>query len=203
MAYFLTSDWHLGHQRIVELAHRPADFEERIAYYIHRYIEGMAMQRGDILIHLGDVALYRDGIDKATKLLNGIEAAGITSLVLRGNHDGSDGQLLSMGFRIVGEELVLKKFGKTILFSHEPIVEPRQGVSVNIHGHIHHPGDTHRGGPIHDGKHILISQEVLGYRPISLERTLEIGTTPAYELGRFVKYTPKEEEGKEAIMTDR
>jgi calcineurin-like phosphoesterase family protein len=76
----------------------------------------------------------------------------------------------------------------TILFTHEPVIGLHlpDGIDYNIHGHLHDL-DGHRGPIERDGHHILISIELMQYKPISLERLLEIGSTPKWfpEENRF------------------
>ncbi len=58
-------------------------------------------------------------------------------------------------------------FGNKILLSHEPKIK-REGITKNIHGHLH--GGKSRGRPdfYNDSYHVEVTPEVIGYSPAKL-----------------------------------
>src|SRR6185369_2323132 len=171
---YVTGDWHLGHDKIVELAHRPTDHETQIAK------NHVLLPTGSTLIHLGDVALGKNGFQMAEDVLLGLRKAGINLVACRGNHDDSYAKLLRMGFHFAALHYVLPYQNRELLFSHEPVSTIRSASVLNVHGHLHSI-DGHRGSLLEDGCHSLISMELLEYRPIRLDTLLKIGATPKYE----------------------
>src|SRR5699024_651237 len=78
---FVTSDHHFGHDRIIELAHRPfASLDEMHAAFIDSW--NRVVGPDDVVLHLGDLALgHRDQSIGITAALNG------RKLLVPGNHD--------------------------------------------------------------------------------------------------------------------
>lgn len=179
---FVTSDWHFGHEKMVELTHRPADFEDRI---LGHHLD--MLRYGDTLINCGDVALGGPGTEAATRLLAGLKSVGVSLVCVRGNHDPSGGfcKLQSMGFDFVCDSIGMRYMGRQLLFTHVPATD-MAGVDINVHGHLHHL-DGHRGSLIQDGKHILISSELCDYRPVPMDLVLKLGGSPQWVGGRFVR----------------
>lgn len=132
MKIWLTSDTHFGHKKIIELSGRPENFEEII--FRHHHIKNI--QDDDVVIHLGDVALYKEefwhkeflkGFPEKTK-----------KWLIKGNHERrTDSFYLKLGWDFVGEKIILSRFGRTILFSHVPKEEKTSFWDLNIHGHLH------------------------------------------------------------------
>lgn len=179
---FVCSDWHLGHQKMVDLGHRPPGFEGMIS----EHLRGAGMRRGDVLLNLGDVYLYHAGEEMLGGILAWTREQGISTVLVRGNHDSSRlGRALRSGWSWVCDSTSLECYGKKFLFTHVPVETDFQE-DFNVHGHLHQV-DGHRGGLIRDGKHILISMELMRYRPIPLTRLAEIRETPVYVLGKFAK----------------
>ena len=173
--YWLISDTHFGHSKLVACGGRPADFERRLEANLLR-----CARAGDTLIHLGDVALSAAGYERWESIS---ERLGSRKLLIRGNHDEKSAAFYTQtGWYCVAEGLILSVFGKRVVFTHEPLltVDPWD---LNIHGHIHE--GVHRAGEIAEGKHILISAERLQYQPIPLHAVVKLGATPAFVEGRF------------------
>lgn len=177
---YLCSDWHLGHDKLVELAHRPHHFND----LIDKGLREQPWERGDTLLNLGDVYLGREGDGLARIITMWLYDIGVNTVLVQGNHDSKRlNRLLGMGWSWVCESTTLTYHGKRLLLTHEA-VETFDG-DLNIHGHLHQI-DGHRGGLIRDGRHILLSCELMDYRPITLDRLLDIGATPKWENGKFV-----------------
>ena len=156
MNYQITSDTHLGHDRLCELTHRPANFSDMI---LKRH--AAALNPGDVLIHLGDICIGHDAIWHEQLLAH----AGPKWLI-KGNHDRrSNTWYLSHGWDFVADAIVMNIFGKKILFSHRP--QDCFGYDLNIHGHVH----ARDIEPMSD-KHRLIIMEH-GYTPFNLRRVVQ------------------------------
>jgi len=169
----------LGHDKLVELAPRPADFEQQI----FRNYTQVPWKPGDTLIITGDMALYPRGHKLAEELNGALRTLGVHLVLIKGNHDPkSIFRCQKMGFDVAMDAMRLTFHGKNLYFTHEPI--GMLGNTINIHGHLHSL-DSHRGTFDRDGRHILLSSELMDYRPIALTRLLQIGT-PKWEGGRFV-----------------
>lgn len=172
---FATSDWHLGHDNLVEYEpSRGPVFEQKILRNVSEYI--LKQKQSCIGYFLGDLLF---GIYWAKTVQRLIEESGIDWHFIRGNHDRklSDKKILGMGFKSVQDYLILEtRFGKALL-SHYPIInhDPRylsrvielnsvfeaNKCAVNIHGHTHsfsHP----------DPRLINVSVEATNYQPMEI-----------------------------------
>ena len=177
---YVCSDWHIGHETVVALGHRPVNFED----LLFDGLRAANMRPGDVLLNLGDVYLY-EGEERVKEMLAWAKFNGISTVLTPGNHDSNRfGRLMRMGWSWVCDKISLTYHGKKFLFTHEPVETPFEE-NFNVHGHLHQV-DGHRGGLIRDGKHILISMEMLRYRPIPLEVVARLKETPMYVLGKFV-----------------
>ena len=126
MKYWIMSDPHLGHDKIIEFCKRPTDFETKIIKSLKCIVPD------DVFICLGDVAWRRELYwHKVLRM-----AIPCKMWLVRGNHDTrSDSWYLSAGWDFVGEFITLNRFGKNILLSHIP--QKDNGYDLNIHGHFH------------------------------------------------------------------
>lgn len=167
----VTTDTHLNHERIKQFG-RPDDFEERIRRE-HRSI----IKSGDIVIHLGDVCIH-DPYEAHQRLFREIFPSGITTVLVRGNHDNkSYGWYTDRGWDIVVEALHIKCAGKRVLLTHKPAYK-QEKIDINVHGHTH--GNTHRNIE-HDvfydpTYHKEVALENTGYKPIILEKWIQQNT---------------------------
>lgn len=160
MKIYITTDTHLGHDRMIELCNRPQGFEDLI-------LQGLTTIPSDaLLIHLGDVCIGNDA-KWHDDIINSTEEV-YRRILVRGNHDHkSDSWYLSHGWDFVCEEFVARYFQKNILFSHRPQAD-REYIDYNIHGHLHNTGH-HEGG----GKNCrLLALEHTNYKPVNLEKFL-------------------------------
>lgn len=131
MNIWLTSDTHFGHKKIIELAHRPVDFEDLILKRHHL----KEVKENDVIIHLGDVALYKEDFFH-NKFLSGFPSK-TKKWLIKGNHERrTDTFYMDKGWDFVGEKIIINRFGKRILFSHIP-QEKTDFWDLNIHGHLH------------------------------------------------------------------
>ena len=160
MNYWLTTDTHFGHGRIIEFCGRPENFNEKI-------IRGLQVnvKPEDIIIHLGDV-VFNNG-DIYLKQFSDIPCK--SKILLQGNHDKrSSNWYLDHGFNFVARHIGFEMFGKMILFSHIPEMD-LNNVDVNIHGHFHNTEHRRHEPELNVGsKHILIALEYTNYQPCNL-----------------------------------
>ena len=179
MKFYITTDTHFGHRNMEIYCKRPHDFEDRISKYLFANCKSE-----DVLIHLGDICMGKDEFWHNSFII----PLPCKKWLIRGNHDKkSNNWYLSHGWDFVGDEFLLKFEGKNILFSHEP-VQKRDGVDINIHGHIHNhlerllnnefvvEGEKERNSnwlDSYDKKyHKLISLEEIDYKSIDLSNLI-------------------------------
>jgi len=157
---WIWSDTHFRHARILNMGNRPfTTVEEMDQSMIQAWSETVGPE--DVLWHLGDFALYRNG-EYVKWLL--ARLPGVKKLI-RGNHDRDKSikWWVDHGFDQAFEGPVSFRDDGYIL-SHEPFYnDDLVGQNlVNIHGHTHH-------NQIGDGHHLNVSVEAIGYKPVDLD----------------------------------
>lgn len=112
---WFTSDWHLGHAKVIEFEKRPfGSVDEMNQALIENYQKKVQPQ--DRVFFLGDLSF-------TTFLLthNLVQPLKGAKFLVQGNHDRlSEAQYRKMGFQIVAQEMVLDLFGRFIKLSHFP-----------------------------------------------------------------------------------
>lgn len=184
MIYY-TSDWHLGHENILEFEPNRrklgSTIDEMNEAIIARH--NSKVKPTDLCIFLGDLAFASSGrIKEWLARTNG------RKILVVGNHDGhTPSQFMKIGFDWVCQEMVVKIAGKFVLLSHYPYAYSWWKLALNgfkkdavkvagkrpkdqgkwlIHGHIHSGG--HRGGAWTVNKRqINIGVDVWDYYPVS------------------------------------
>jgi calcineurin-like phosphoesterase family protein len=122
---WIIADTHFGHHNIKEYCQRPDNYEKIILKNLKK------INFGDLLIHLGDIALYKT--PENNKLF--LSKVPCTRWLLKGNHDSkSFNWYLENGWHVVAKTIYTSFFGRDITFSHEPL-DIFEG--INIHGHLH------------------------------------------------------------------
>lgn len=167
MKIFATSDTHFGHDKLVEYGVRPEGFSELI---LRRY-KGF---HGDMLIHCGDFCIGND-LEWHEEFLERNRDMFNSRVLVLGNHDHkSKSWYMRVGWDMVCDEMTLKIFGKSIVFSHKPI-EKREGVDINFHGHLHGKGVlSHRKVKGLDPTfHVDLAPEIRKYSPVDIGREIE------------------------------
>jgi len=161
--YWVTTDTHFGHEKIIKIGDRPKNYEQLMLNGLER------IKENDVLIHLGDFA-FENEEGWTEKFLSSLKGK---AWLVKGNHDKrSDFWYLGKGWDFVGRSLTLKRFGKKILFSHMPQAWSGQ-FDLNIFGHFHN--NNHRCWEewlierITPDKHYLLAQEEQNYVPIPLK----------------------------------
>jgi len=164
MTYWIISDTHFGHDKIAECFGRPKDFESKIFKALN------VIRPQDVLIHLGDFCI---GGDAYWHDLFMSKCPATKKWFVKGNHDRkSISWYLDRGWDCVTERLQLTVFGKTILFSHKPLL--LRDYDINIHGHLHTNGQHHHpelGDFV--GKHNILIAIEGDYKPVSLRKIVE------------------------------
>lgn len=165
MNYWLTTDTHFGHAKMLEYCNRPEGFEKLILNHLSKNI-----QPHDVLIHLGDICMRNDEYWHAELLkIHG------KKWLVKGNHDKkSSAWYLEQGWDMVCNSFTLNFHGETVLFSHQPTIE--NGFTINIHGHFHNTDfKTHDPAlaKILTDKHLLLALEFNNYMPWNLETIIK------------------------------
>lgn len=166
MNYWIISDTHLGHKKLVDWG-RPADFEEQILKNVK------AVQPGDTLIHLGDFGI---GEEKEWTSKFFAELPPCTKILVKGNHDNhSASWYMDRGWQFVCDGFHLDFMGEVLLFSHRPMHPDMWRFTHNIHGHTH--GNNHRAEEYSEwyskDYHVDMSPELVGYAPLRLDTIIK------------------------------
>lgn len=155
---WIIADTHFFHTNIGQYCDRPDGWQDMILENWNRYI-----QPGDIVFHLGDLALgKKEDTEALVPLLNG------KLYLMRGNHDRRGKAFYDMlGITLVPDPLqMIYSKNLRLIFSHRPILLLEPGV-LNLHGHIHN-----NPAPELSPRHINLSIEVRDYRPWRLSEIL-------------------------------
>ena len=173
---WIISDTHFGHKNIITYCSRPcADVKQMDDAMIKRWCG--AVKSGDTVYHLGDVG-YLEG-SQAVKTpdshINTIihRLPGLKVLTL-GNHDRGPAPMHAVGFDVVCDEIILRRFGRVLRLRHKPTT--LQGTcDWVLHGHIHNSTPETRREHEHKGELVNIpdfcinmSVELWNYTPVSL-----------------------------------
>jgi calcineurin-like phosphoesterase family protein len=161
---WIIADTHFFHANIGQYCDRPEGWQDLILENWNRFI-----QPGDIVFHLGDLALgKKEDAEALVSFLNG------NLYLMRGNHDRRGKAFYEkLGITLVPDPFRMDYLKKLCLvFSHRPIVPLEPGV-LNLHGHIHN-----KPAPILGRRHINMSIEVCEYRPWQLGDVLHPFISP-------------------------
>ena len=156
-AVWLWSDLHLGHDDAIDVFRRPFSTVREMDDVLFRNWRGVVGPR-DTLVCLGDVSFDRLS---GTTLRRVRTAPGLRKILVFGNHEvGRLGEIDGRGFDEVYSTLCVVG-DPPLLLTHMPLRRVPKGC-VNVHGHIHHRRVRGRS------RHINVSVEQVGYRPIAL-----------------------------------
>lgn len=172
---FFTSDYHIGHGRIIDYSKRPfqnTDEMNREIIARHNAVVGP----NDIVYNVGDFALNEKLVQEVLEQLNG------TQHLIAGNHDSCHShrtkhkksalKYLSYGFASVQERVELQIGNRTVLVTHMPFLregDPDQRYPqfrpVNkgqflICGHVHEKWRT-------NGRQINVGVDQWNFTPVS------------------------------------
>jgi len=122
MKYYFTSDFHLGHSRIIKYADRPFDNVEEMNQTIINNHNNIVSPE-DTVFFLGDFCF--SGYDYEDKL-NG------KFIFIKGNHDHGSSK------KAIIDRMVINHGGKKILLIHDyNKVENKDNYDIILCGHIH------------------------------------------------------------------
>lgn len=155
----LWSDQHFGHKNIIEYAQRPFNnVYEMDTTLIKNYNE--LISEHDTVVWLGDAFLCPR--ERALEIMNSLNGH---KMLVMGNHDKSASAMLSLGFDVVVERMMIQLAGKPCLLCHYPyaganrhgkvlerashLPERKKG-EILIHGHTH-SHERVNGNMIHVG----------------------------------------------------
>ena len=159
---WLWSDLHLSDRAVLEAWKRPFRHTRELDRHLLREWR-RAVRPGDTIICLGDVAHPDAWWDRRTAL--DIRNLPGRRILILGNHDVNETDALrEAGFREQYAGAVLDTEPKLVL-THYPLREPPPE-TVNIHGHVH-------GGEAPTRRHMNVSVERTGYRPVRLDDLLD------------------------------
>lgn len=163
--YWILPDPHFGHDKLIEVAGRPEDFESKILHAI-----SFCVKANDVLICNGDLCF---GYDKGWHEAIIRRSGGCKRWLIRGNHDHqTDTWYLNHGWDFVGESATINRYGFKILITHKPQQWYPGLFDINVHGHLH--GDKHRHtefDSIVSDRHRLVAMEHQ-YRPFDLREVV-------------------------------
>lgn len=172
MRIFVISDTHFFHQNILKF-HRGkfADLQEMHDHMIKEW--NSVVSDGDIVIHLGDVAMQtstkKNEIKEIMSQLNG------DKMLVLGNHDIPANKRdrhywNDVGFKTVEQDIDRMVIGKYV-FSHVPVIDLQPG-QVNIHGHIHGAPSSIIYGMDHNRINVNIDA-MNSYKPMDITDMLD------------------------------
>lgn len=169
MSVYFTSDLHLGHRAVIDMANRPFSCIEEMNESLLRNINRRVTAR-DTLYILGDVS-YRINKESAALLLSQIHCQDVH--LIKGNHDKDWSN--ETVFQSVSDykEIKLEK-RKAILF-HYPIRDwhGKHYGSIHLHGHIHSDPEYNLGN-CEAGIYMWdVGVDANEYKPVRWEEILE------------------------------
>ena len=189
---FFTSDWHLGHEKIIEFSNRP--FKD--LPHMHRSLIknfNNTVPHHSVTYFLGDIGFGSVlSINKVITKLNG------TKVLILGNHDRRPQAMYKAGFDVVLYSATLRIANQPVTLSHCPLfglyrenTEGMKGAAedenwhgesktrnekftvpnkgqFHLHGHIHSPNNGRSMKAL--GTQYDVGVDANGYRPVSARR---------------------------------
>jgi calcineurin-like phosphoesterase family protein len=142
---FVTSDWHLGHDKSIMYDKRPfTDIQHMHRVLINNY--NATVGPHDICYFLGDIGWHDAGFDLIQKL-NG------KKILILGNHDKGKQKMYKMGFDLVLNGAMVTLGKSIITMSHCPLRGVFREAPINQDGEVMKnftPGDNWHGESRHD-----------------------------------------------------
>ena len=136
MIKYITSDLHLGHEKVLEYCNRPYDTVENMNEDFINKIN--KLPDGSHLYHLGDFVI--GGKKKILEFLSRIKK-NIKMIFILGNHDSMKPTIVQEDKRIlwVGYYKKEKVLGGDVYLFHYPILEwpSKHYGTIHFHGHSH------------------------------------------------------------------
>lgn len=174
---WIISDTHFNHANIIEYSGRPTNHNELIQENWRKLV-----QPEDTVLHLGDVLMGRRELWPSMPGW----LPGKVTVLSTGNHDEPHKRRFmeeQWGWKFAGEFLTLYR-DYVVMFSHYPFgatqdpdpnsktntdlvfAKMPEGHTLSVHGHIHQKPDP-------SPRHINVSVERMGYRPVNLKQLLD------------------------------
>ena len=188
---FFTSDWHIGHEKVIEFSQRPFENCDEMHRHLIKQYNSIVSENG-ICYFLGDVGLCSGELIKSVlDKLNG------TKVLIRGNHDSKINSMYNKGFDVVLNTASITICNKIVTMSHQPLYatyredtskmlrsknenwhgESRATIGeftlqnydqFHLHGHIHSP-NRGRSKKILD-KQYDVGVDANNYKPVSISQ---------------------------------
>jgi calcineurin-like phosphoesterase family protein len=178
MIYFI-SDTHFNHNNILKYTNRHLLYEN-VAEMNKSLVENInsVVTKKDTLYHLGDFCMDKNihWLKKTNEILDHLKCKNV-HLIL-GNHDPkpTSEYLKKAKFKSVNTylELNYKKYGMCL--SHYPLHTWNKSCPINLHGHCHGKLGFITSPRQNDFMRfdIGVDSESLNYKPIAIERLLEL-----------------------------
>lgn len=180
-----SSDWHLGHNAVLDLAHRPfGDVDAMAQYFVEQTNE--ICQADDRLFLLGDIS-FRSSYDYVVAYLKQLKCKHVS--LIFGNHDFKlREQWTASGlFEFCGDmfEINPKGYGYEgvgkLVLCHYPLLtwnseryNHKQGnsLSINLHGHLHSDGIYNKQCRDEGAFRYDVGVDANGYKPVLLEEII-------------------------------
>lgn len=185
---YFTSDWHLFHERAIEMDNRPfRDLDHMHEVLVNNY--NSTVGPDDVCYMLGDL-----GMGPVEPIREIIQALQGTKIYILGNHDRGANALYRMGFDVVQNAALIYVAGQPVTLSHCPLRgvwredttnmrNHREGDmwhgesrhvrysipdfgQFHLHGHIHSPNKGRSETVL--GKQRDIAVPANNYRPVSI-----------------------------------
>ncbi len=180
---FFTSDNHWGHKNIITYCARPfltADGQPDLHWMNRTMTERWNAVVGprDTVYHLGDFSMHKHvgAIRDCRKKLNG------RIILVRGNHDRSNQQMLQAGFEEAHDRLELELDGYKLFLSHIPTTISDMHARVRKYDRaLTNPAPAYYDywlcGHVHEkwrrkGKVINVGTDQWDFKPVTLEELL-------------------------------
>jgi calcineurin-like phosphoesterase family protein len=188
---FWTSDWHLGHEKAIELDSRPFRNLDHMHEVLINNFNSIVPKDG-VTYFLGDFGMYLS-IEALAEILDRLNG---THVCILGNHDANMTKMYRMGFDVVLNAAVTYIAQQRVTMSHCPLFgvyrektegmrgampgdnwhgERKQGRftvkdegQFHLHGHIHSPNRGLSEKIL--GKQYDVGAPANGYRPVSISQ---------------------------------
>lgn len=152
MIDFFYSDPHFGHANVIRYDERPfRDVEHMTRELVSRYNSVVAPDH--TVLWVGDCFFAK--LEQSVEIMRSLNGR---KMLVRGNHDRSNGKMLGLGFELVADKMTLLVAGVTTEVQHHPPQYSREKAS--IHGHTHQKDAVH-------GRNVCVSVTAWDYFPVS------------------------------------
>ncbi|MFG6080483.1 hypothetical protein ACEUZ9_001087 [Paracoccus litorisediminis] len=174
MTNFYTADWHLFHEGIIRMCHRPFASVEAMNDAIISAARARVTAKDDLWI-LGDLAFAKgeEARDAVRALL--LQVPGRKHFVA-GNHDRGGQQVMSwirdLPWHSMHDQVEIKDEGRRVVLNHYPLITwpgARHG-AIQMFGHVHDNWAGHRNS-------VNVGVDLWDFRPVTLAEVAERGAT--------------------------